>query len=343
MNHDDHGEDGQQHHDEEQLPRGPDEHEPLLSSAESDWKAPNGFLWIQIALMSNVFLFAFDGTIMATSYAVISSEFGATNTASWLTTAYLISSTALQPLYGRISDIFGRRICFVVSTSLFGVGCLACALSNSMIVLIAMRALTGVGGGGLQVMATIVNSDLIPFRRRGIYQAMQNGIFGLGAISGASLGGIIADTIGWRWCFLLQIPVSFFALIVGSVVLRHEASGTLLALGEGLGVMWARVDLLGAVLLVGAVSNQLLALSLGGNSLPWGSPTVVGCFTASLALSAMFVLVESRTLAVPMVPLRLLKGRLPIATQSANIAAGCAAYGVRFPGCLHCETIAEQR
>lgn len=293
--------------------------------------------------MSNVFLFAFDGTIMATSYAVISSEFGATNTASWLTTAYLISSTALQPLYGRISDIFGRRICFVVSTSLFGVGCLACALSNSMIVLIAMRALTGVGGGGLQVMATIVNSDLIPFRRRGIYQAMQNGIFGLGAISGASLGGIIADTIGWRWCFLLQIPVSFFALIVGSVILRHEASGTLLALGKGLGVMWARVDLLGAVLLVGAVSNQLLALSLGGNSLPWGSPTVVGCFTASLALSAMFVLVESRTLAVPMVPLRLLKGRLPIATQSANIAAGCAAYGVRFPGCLHCETIAEQR
>lgn len=313
----------------------PCEDQPLLQQPVVEWKPPRGFVWIQIALMNNVFLNAFDGTIMAATYAVISSEFDATNSASWLTTAYLIASTAVQPLYGRISDIFGRRICFFASTILFGIGCIGCGLSGSMATLIAMRALTGVGGGGLHIMATIVNSDLIPFRRRGIYQAMQNGIFGLGAIFGASLGGNIADKIGWRWCFLLQTPISIFALVVGSLVVRDQATGTLLSLDEGLQVMWKRIDFSGALLLVVAVSIQLLGLGLGGNLLPWGSPWVIGALVGSILLFAAFVVVEGKTSAIPMIPLRMLKGRLPVATQIANACAGCAAYGV----CIPCYTI----
>ncbi|KAG4222886.1 hypothetical protein PC116_g28641 [Phytophthora cactorum] len=131
------------------------ERQPLIGLTppeEDGWKAPPYFIWIEMAIMSNVFLYGFDGTITAATYAVISSEFDATNTASWLTTSYLITSTAFQPLYGRVSDIFGRRICFFISTITFAVGCLGCGLANDIVLLDCMRALAGFGGGGLMTM-----------------------------------------------------------------------------------------------------------------------------------------------------------------------------------------------
>lgn len=109
-----------------------------------------------LAIFANVFLSGFDGTITAATYALISSEFDAANTASWLTTSYLITSTAFQPLYGRFSDIFGRRVCFFTSTITFMVGCLGCAVAKDVIFLNMMRALTGLGGGGLMTMGTIL-------------------------------------------------------------------------------------------------------------------------------------------------------------------------------------------
>ena len=129
------------------------EQTPLLKAPENqDWKAPRGFVWIELALFSNVFLYGFDSTITAATYAVISSEFDAANTASWLTTSYLVTTTAFQPLYGRFSDIFGRRICFFVSTVTFAIGCLGCGLANTVVLVNLMRALTGFGGGGLMTM-----------------------------------------------------------------------------------------------------------------------------------------------------------------------------------------------
>lgn len=160
---------------------------------------------------------------------------------------------------------------------------------------------------------------------------MQNGIFGLGAICGASLGGSIADKIGWRWCFLLQIPVSIFALVVGALAVKNQPGGGTFSLNDGMRAAWKRVDFSGAVVLVLAISVQLVGLSLGGNELPWSSPWVVGSLAASFVLFAAFLAIESRTSAIPMIPLRLLKGRLPVATQIANVCAGLAAYGVSYP------------
>lgn len=167
---------------------------------------------------------------------------------------------------------------------------------------------------------------MIPFRKRGMYQAMQNGIYGFGAVSGASFGGTIADHIGWRWCFLLQVPVSIMAFAVGALVVSNQSAR--LSLDSGLGAVWKRVDFVGAILLVLAVSVQLVGLSLGGNELPWASPWVVGSLVGSVALFALFLFTESTTTAIPIIPLRLLHGRLPVATQVANICAGMAAYGV---------------
>ncbi|KAK7432804.1 hypothetical protein QQZ08_000666 [Neonectria magnoliae] len=307
----------------------PREDQPLLRAPdETSWKPPRGFVWIQLAIMSNVFLYGLDSTITASTYAVISSEFGAANTASWLTTSYLVTSTAFQPLYGRVSDIFGRRVCFFIATVTFAAGCLGCGVAGNVVFLNCMRALAGFGGGGLMTMATIVNSDMIPFRRRGMYQALQNGIYGFGAVCGASFGGTIADHIGWRWCFLLQVPVSVVALVVGALVVSNQPGGV--SHEGGTRAIWKRVDVSGAVLLVVAVSVQLVGLSLGGNELPWGSPWVVGSLAGSLGLFALFLFVEARTTAIPVIPLRLLRGRLPVATQVTNVCAGLAAYGYLF-------------
>ena len=161
-----------------------------------------------------------------------------------------------------------------------------------------------------------------------MYQAMQNGIFGFGAIAGASLGGTIADQIGWRWCFLLQVPLSIAALIIGYKVVKNQA-GSLNVEGGSLAA-WRRVDVVGALLLVVAVSIQLLGLSLGGNELPWCSPWVIAALVGSLVLFGVFIRVEATTSAIPIIPLRLLRGRLPIATQLTNVCAGLAAYAVSY-------------
>ena len=174
--------------------------------------------WIETALFANVFLAGFDGTVTASTYAVITSEFHSANMASWISTSYLVTSTALQPLYGRLSDIFGRRICLLSATTFFGLGCLGCALSPDLPTLIIMRALTGAGGAGLMTMATIINTDLIAPDQRGMYQAVQNILHGTGAILGASLGGTIASVVGWRFAFMLQVPICLAVLVIARTV-----------------------------------------------------------------------------------------------------------------------------
>ncbi|KAK3998131.1 putative amino acid transporter [Cladorrhinum sp. PSN332] len=304
---------------------------------ESDrevWKPSAGFWWIETALWANVFLSGFDGTITASTYAAISSDFDAANNAAWLTTSYLITSTAFQPLYGRFSDMFGRRICFFISTFTFMIGCFGCSVAQSMLTLDIMRAVTGFGGGGLITMATVINSDMIPFRQRGMYQAMQNILVGLGAVLGASLGGVIAESIGWRWCFLLQVPVSVLALVVGYFVLENPeclvSQLTQSSQSRRIRSAIQRLDLSGALFLVLGLLAQLLGLSLGGNEYPWGSPAVILSLVGSGVLLAVFVEIEAKTKAIPMIPLRMLKGWQPTAVQLTNIFSGMSAYAYMF-------------
>ena len=159
-----------------------------------------------------------------------------------------------------------------------------------------------------------------------MYQALQNTVWGSGAISGASIGGLIADTIGWRWCFLLQVPISVAGFIFGWFMIcdqqRLDDSD-----GRFKG-MWKKIDFAGALVLVTGLSTQLVGLSLGGNVLPWGNQWVIGSLVVSCILLAAFVLVESKTTAIPIIPLRMLSGRLSISVQLTNLFAGLAAYAV---------------
>lgn len=181
-------------------------------------------------------------------------------------------------------------------------------------------------------VATIINSDLIPFQNRGMYQAAQNVLHGFGSICGASVGGAIAETIGWRWCFSLQIPLSVFALIVGKLVIRlPEKSNGLKNLTPGWRGIWQQVDILGTVLLVLGLSVQLVGLSLGGNELPWNNPWIILALVGSVILLALFLWTEAKTSAAPIIPLRLLQGTVPICIQIANLCVGMGAYAVSTP------------
>jgi MFS family permease len=283
-----------------------------------------------LAIFCNVFLSGFDGTVTASTYAVIGSDFDAANTVSWITTSYLITTTAFQPLYGRFSDVLGRRACFFTATITFSLGCLGCGLAPNIFFLNLMRGLTGLGGGGLVTMATIINSDIIPLQNRGMYQAAQNGLLGFGAICGASLGGVIADSVGWRWCFLCQAPVSMAGLIVGFFVIKNTAlSETAVGIeSSGKLSLWRRIDISGATLLVVGLSSQLTALSLGGNQYPWSDTRVILSFVISIAILIIFIWVELRTKTLPVLPMSMLRGRAVISNMVSNVLCGMSAFAV---------------
>ena len=183
-------------------------------------------------------------------------------------------------------------------------------------------------------MATIINSDMIPFQERGMYQACQNVLHGFGSICGASLGGFIADRVGWRCCFLLQVPVSIFALIVGHLVISKAAKETAgdveqaHASADNRISKWKQIDLSGAVLLVLGLSAQLAAMSMGGNNFPWGDFRVISALVLSVLLLVLFVGVETWTKAIPVMPMSMLKGTLAASNQISNVCVGMAAYSV---------------
>lgn len=182
-------------------------------------------------------------------------------------------------------------------------------------------------------MATIINSDIIPFRKRGMYQACQNVLHGFGSICGASLGGLIADTIGWRWCFLCQVPVSILAFVVGYIAIKNQETSIVQPENDEnepqiSKSLWIQIDLSGAVLLVLGLSAQLAALSMGGNNYPWTDVRVIVSFVVSVILLAAFIVVEIRTRAIPVMPMYMLKGQLAISNLISNVCVGMAAYAV---------------
>lgn len=192
-----------------------------------------------------------------------------------------------------------------------------------------MRGLAGLGGGGLITMATIINSDIIPLQNRGMYQAVQNGLHGFGAICGASLGGVIADTIGWRWCFLCQVPIAFGGLIIGYSVIKNPTSSIRGIPSASIRQsLWNQIDLSGSLLLVIGLSLQLAALSLGGNQYPWSDIRVILCLITSLVLLGVFVWVEMSTKTLPVMPMYMLKGVPTIANTVSNVLVGMSSFAV---------------
>jgi MFS family permease len=248
------------------------------------------------AIAIGVFLSAADQTIIVSSSGKIGSELDSLSLVSWIATAYFLTLTSFQPLYGKLSDIFGRKACLLSGYLVFGIGCLFCGLAQNMGQLIAARAFSGIGGGGMTTVVSILLSDVVPLRERGKWQGYVNIIYATGASTGAPLGGLLADSIGWRWAFLVQAPLCLAAFAAVSLVLKLpkiESSHWKTQL--------KRIDFLGAAILIAAVFTLLLGLDRGSN-ISWSSKTAIISLSVSLPLFVIFVLVEMKVAREPFAP-----------------------------------------
>lgn len=288
---------------------------------------PN-FFWIELSLLINVFLSGFDGTIAASTFATIGNEFRAISLASWITSSYLITSTAFQPLYGSISDILGRKSCIVFALGTFGLGCYGCFMSKSMMALIVMRGLTGIGGGGLMSLSTITNSDIIYPEKRALFQAVQNLLYGLGAVLGASFGGYLTSLIGWRWCFAIQILP---ALLSMTVTIAFIGKGERRRPIEGQeGRLLHGIDFGGSATLVCSLTAQLLILSLGGNKIAWTDWRLLALVLIMVASTIAFLEIEAKTTALPIIPVQDYKNKFAALSITLSFCVGLAAYSYLF-------------
>ncbi|KAJ5173318.1 hypothetical protein N7492_005911 [Penicillium capsulatum] len=264
-----------------------------------------------------------DTTIVATLSAPISSSFNSFSLLSWLATSYLISSAACQPLSGRLTDIYSRRWGLVFSNTVFALGNLLCGLAKTEWAIILGRVVAGIGGGGLLVISTFVTSDLVPLRKRGIWQGVGNICYGAGSGLGGVFGGWINDTLGWRWAFLIQIPFLMASGILVAVKLDIPVKDSDKARIK-------RVDFLGAITLVLTLVTLLLGLNTGGNQLPWTHPVVLISLPLSAVFLGLFIYVEARVATEPMIPIALLLDRTVAAACLTNWFTTMVVFGLLF-------------
>lgn len=229
---------------------------------------------------------------MATLTAPISSSFDSLSLLSWLATGYLIANAACQPLSGKLTDIFSRRTGLIFSNVFFGIGTLICGLAPNAQTIIAGRVIAGIGGGGLVSIATFVTSDLVPLRKRGLWQGYGNIVYGLGMGSGGVVGGALADRFSWRWAFLFQVP--FIALSGVLVVFLLD-----IPVNPSRKPALGRIDFLGSGLLMTSLVLLLLGLNTGGNQLRWSHPLIIASLVLSVATLAAFLYLESRPEWIP--------------------------------------------
>ncbi|KAI0676872.1 MFS general substrate transporter [Trametes maxima] len=286
-------------------------------------------MWVLAGLWSAVFLGALDGTIVATLLSPIGSYFNESNRSSYIGTSYLLSVCCFTPLYGRLSDILGRKGAMLLALSFFGLGTLFCGLAPSMDALIAARALAGMGGGGVMTVSSVAVTDLIPLRQRGLYQGMTNILFGLGAGLGGPLGGWMNDVLGWRSAFLLQMPILVFSFVLVSLKVSIQLPDEVQ--NQSVRAKLRRIDAPGSFTLVGTVGCLLLGLSLKSTEeLPWGHPLIWGLLLASLIFGVAFIWVETCLSPYPVMPMRLVRQRTPLFVSLSNFFGSVAAFSMIY-------------
>jgi EmrB/QacA subfamily drug resistance transporter len=272
-------------------------------------------LVVMTGLMVGMFLSALDQSIVGTALPRITSDLGGLDKLSWVVTAYLLTATASTPLWGKISDLYGRRLLFQIAILTFLVGSLLAGFSRNIEELIAYRAIQGLGGGGLMALAMATIGDVIPPRERGRYQGYFAAVFGTSSVLGPVLGGWFADGPGWEWIFFINIPIGLVALVVTSAALkmphvRRDHS----------------IDYLGAAVVVASVSAILLYTAWAGPDLGWGSTTALTLLVGGLLLAVVFVLVELRA-TEPIIPMRLFRNSIFSIANLFGFMIGVAMFG----------------
>jgi EmrB/QacA subfamily drug resistance transporter len=249
-----------------------------------------------VAVLLGMLLAALDQTIVATALPTVVADLGGAGHQSWVVTSYLLASTIVTAFVGKLGDLFGRKAVFQASVLFFLAGSVLCGLAGSMAMLVASRALQGIGGGAIVVTAMAVIGEVIPLRERGRYQGALGAVFGVTTVIGPLLGGFFTDHLTWRWAFWINIPVAIIVLAVSAVAIPSLAKA-------------ARpvIDYAGILLVGLGASGLTLATSWGGGTYAWTSAVIIGLFAGSAVALAIFVWVQSRA-AEPILPIRLFAG-----------------------------------
>ncbi len=266
-------------------------------------------------LMTGLFLAALDQTVVATALPTIVGELGGLDFYSWVVTAYLLSSTVCTPLYGKISDMYGRRVVFQAAILIFLFGSLLAGVAQGMLQLILFRAIQGMGAGGLMAMTFAVIGDVVSPRERGRYIGLLAGVWAFASVIGPLIGGFIVDNVTWRWVFLINLPIGAVALVVTSSVLHLPVTSRP-----------HRLDVQGAVLLVLGITCVLTALVWGGVEYPWSSLPIVGLASVGVLAVAAFIVWEGRA-QEPILPMRLFSNSIFSVSSALGFLTGVALFG----------------
>jgi EmrB/QacA subfamily drug resistance transporter len=266
-------------------------------------------------IMTGLTLSALDGTIVNTALTTIVGDLGGLDAYTWIGTSYLLTTTAATPLFGKLSDLYGRRQLFQAAIVTFMIGSLACALAPSMGLLVVARALQGIGGGGLGAMAFVIVGDVVPPRERGRYVGLITSVFAVASVAGPLLGGFFVEHLSWRWIFLVNVPLGVVALVVTTSALRLPFARREHA-----------IDWLGSAALVLAVSALVLALSWSAGHYGWSHPATVGLLVTAAVLTGFFVWWERRA-REPILPLRLFGNDTFRVSMPMMLALGAVMFG----------------
>ncbi|WVW82409.1 hypothetical protein I302_104416 [Kwoniella bestiolae CBS 10118] len=277
-----------------------------------------------LGLTCALFCALLDQTIVTTALPTLGKVFNRADISSWVGTAYLLTSTTAQPIYGRVSDIFGRKFTLLGCLLIFLLGSLACALAQSMIQLIIFRAIQGIGGGGILTLSMIIISDVVSIKERGKYQGITGVVVALANSCGPIIGGVFTEKVSWRWCFYINLPLTSLAIVI--IIF-------LLPLRRVRGSIWGKLkklDFYGSLLTLGWASLILIALSWGGSQYAWDSAAVLAPLLIGVALLGVFLIVEWKVVSLPLVPMRIFKNRSVAACYATTLFNGMAFYAALY-------------